>query len=326
MDSAFRDAPTERHHMRRIVPSMATATAATLFLVLAGCGSSKSTKPSSATPTSARSAAAGSTHVVIGSANFTESEILADVYAAALKAKGVSVTTKLNIGSREVYFGQIKSGAITVFPEYNGALLGFLNPKSTVSSTADVDTELAKFLPSQLEALKPSPAQDKDSVTVTQAYSQAHNLKSIADLPPIASSVIFGGPPEDATRHEGVLGLKSVYGITFQSFKPLDESGPLTIAALKQGTVQAADIFSTDPSVALNHFVVLADPKNLFAAQNVTPIINRSVATPAVVDTLNAVGAKLSTDILSQMVNAVVNQHVDAATTATQFLSQAGLS
>jgi osmoprotectant transport system substrate-binding protein len=333
MTRRFPDASTERHQMRRIVPSLATATAATLFLTLTGCGSSKkTTQPSSTTPTSANAPAGGATtaapsnvHVVIGSANFPENEILADIYAGALKAKGVSVTTKLNIGSREVYYGQLQSGALTVFPEYNGALLARLDPSSTVSSTDDVDAALAKALPSQLEILKPSPAQDKDSVTVTQAFAQAHNLKSIADLAPIASTMVMGGPPEDATRRQGIVGLKDVYGLTFKPFKPLDESGPLTIAALRDGTVQAADIFTTDPSVAQYHFVPLDDPKSLFSAQNVIPVINKSVAVPAVVDTLNAVDAALTTDVLVQLVNAVVNQHVDAAATASQFLSQAKL-
>ncbi len=261
------------------------AVTASAIVVLSACSSSH------------HSSAASQQPVVVGSANSPENEILANVYADALR---------------------------NLFPEYNGALLDFLNANAIQSSTADVDGALAKALPSSLEALKPAPGQDSDSVTVTQAFATAHNLKSIADLAPIQNQVTIGAASEFQNREVGLLGLKKLYGLTLK-FEALDEAGPLTIAALKEGTVQAADIYTTDPAVAKDHFVALSDPKHLFAAQNVIPIVNRSVATATVVDTLNAVSAKLTTDTLIQMVNAVVNNHVDAATVASQFVAQAKL-
>jgi osmoprotectant transport system substrate-binding protein len=259
--------------------------------------------------------------VVIGSANFPENEVLADIYADALRNAGVPVSTKLNIGSREIYFKEMENGTLNVFPEYNGAILDYLQPKATASSTADVDTALASALPSSLEALNPAPAEDSDSVTVTSAFAAAHHLSSIADLAAIQSQVTIGAAPEFANRQEGLLGLKSIYGLTLK-FKPLDESGPLTIAALNGGTIQAGDVYTTDPSVAKYHFVALTDPKHLFAAQNVIPIVNKSVATSKVTSTLNAVSAALTTSDLVQLVGAVENDHVDAATVASQFVSQ----
>lgn len=317
--------------MRRLLPaSIAIAAAVTV----SACGSSS---PTSAPATSAPAASGssgtasggsagsgsggGSTSVTIGSANFPENEVLADIYADALRKAGVTVTTKLDIGSREVYFKEVENGTLSVFPEYNGALLDYLQPNATASSTAAVASALASALPSDLQALNPSPAQDADSVTVTSAFAAAHHLKSISDLKPIQSQVTIGAAPEFANREEGLLGLKKLYGLTLK-FKPLDESGPLTIAALNDGTIQAGDVYTTDPAVAKYHFVTLADPLHLFPAQNVTPIINRKVATPTVVKTLNSVSAALTTSDLVQLVGAVENDHVDPGAAASQFVSQ----
>jgi osmoprotectant transport system substrate-binding protein len=299
---------------------------------LASCSSSSktassptTTATSASTPatSSGASTPASNPGVVIGSANFPENEILADIYADVLKSKGVPVTTKLDIGSREVYFKEMENGTLNVFPEYNGALLDYLQPSATASTTQAVDAALAQALPSNLEALQSSSAQDKDSVTVTAAFAKAHNLSSISDLKSLGT-ITFGGPPEWRTRAQGLIGLEKVYGLSI-NFKPLDESGPLTIAALNDGTIQAGDIFTTDPSVTKYHFVALSDPKDLFSAQNVTPIINKSVATPTITNALNAISAALTTSVLVQLVGAVVNDHIDASTVATQFVQQAKL-
>ncbi len=312
--------------MRRLLPaSIAIAAAVTV----SACGSSSHTSaPATSAPAASGSSSTasggqggGSTSVTIGSANFPENEVLADIYADALRKAGVTVTTKLDIGSREVYFKEVENGTLSVFPEYNGALLDYLQPNATASSTAAVASALASALPSGLQALNPSPAQDADSVTVTAAFAAAHHLKSISDLKPIQSQVTIGAAPEFANREEGLLGLKKLYGLTLK-FKPLDESGPLTIAALNDGTIQAGDVYTTDPAVAKYHFVTLADPLHLFPAQNVTPIVNRKVATPTVVNTLNSVSAALTTSDLVQLVGAVENDHVDPGAAASQFVSQ----
>lgn len=294
---------------------LALVSAATIGLLSACSSSSHSAGATS--PSSGKAQPA----VVIGSANFPENEILADIYADALRKAGVPVTTKLNIGAREVYFKEMENGTLNVFPEYNGALLDYLKPSTTAASTTDVDAALASALPASLEALKPAPAQDSDSVSVTQAFASAHHLSSIADLKAIESQVTIGAAPEFRTREAGLVGLQKLYGLDLK-FKALDEAGPLTIAALRDGTVQAADIYTTDPAVAKYHFVALADPKHLFPAQNVIPIVNRSVATPTVVNTLDAVSAALTTADLVQLVSGVVNDHADPATVAAQFVAQ----
>ena len=292
-------------------------------------GASASAPASSAAATTNNNPLAGggsSGTVIIGSANFPENEVLAEVYALALQAKGVKVSTKLNIGAREVYYPQVKNGAISIIPEYNGTLLTVeVDPKSTAKTTEQVDTELAAKLPSTLTVLNPAAAQDSDSITVTAATAAKYHLKSIADLKPYASSMVLGGPPEFKTRSDGISGLKANYGLTFKGFDGLDTSGPLTLKALTSDKVQAADVFTTSPQIVTDKLVALSDPKSNFAAQNVIPLVNKSALTPTISSTLNAVDAKLTTAALVQMVNAAVNEKENYSTVAADFLKTIGI-
>ncbi|MGZ4434170.1 MAG: ABC transporter substrate-binding protein [Trebonia sp.] len=307
------------------------AIAAITLAAVAACSSSSSSSSSSASASASSSnplSPGGSTSsVVIGSANFPENELLATVYAQALQAKGIKVTTKLNIGAREVYYPQVEKGTISIIPEYNGTLLTVeVDKTSTAKTTAEVDAALAAKLPSTLQVLNPAPAQDSDSITVTQATANKDHLKTIADLKPYAANMVLGAPPEFKTRTDGIAGLKATYGLTFKSFDPLDESGPLTLAALQSGKVQAADVFTTTPQIVTDKLVSLADPKFNFAAQNVIPLVYKSAMNATIMNTLNAVDAKLTTEALLQMDNAVITEHANYSTVAAGFLQAAGLS
>jgi len=318
---------------RTAATSGMAALAAIALAAVAACSSSSSSSSSSPSSSSSSSSSSNplsggaSSSVVVGSANFPEDELLAEVYALALQGKGIKVTTKLNIGAREVYYPQVEKGSISIIPEYNGTLLTVeVDPTSTAKTTAEVDAALAAKLPSQLEVLNPAPAQDSDSVTVTQATATKDHLTSIADLKPYAASMVFGGPPEFKTRSDGLAGLKANYGLTFKSFDPLDESGPLTLAALTSGKVQAADVFTTTPQIVTDHLVSLADPKFNFAAQNVIPLVYKPAMNSTITDTLNAISAKLTTQALLQMDNAVITLHANYSTVAAGFLKAEGLT
>ena len=297
---------------------------AAIACLAAACSSSgSSTSSSSANPLAPKATGA----VVVGSANFPEDELLAQIYVDALQGKGVKVTPKFNIGAREVYYPQIEKGAITIIPEYNGALLTTsVDPTSTAASTEEVNAALKAKLPSSLEILNSSSAEDKDSITVTQATAAKDHLTSISDLSPYAKDFIIGGPPEFKTRADGLIGLQKIYGLTFKSFSPLDESGPITISALQSGKVQAADLFTTTPQIVTDHFLSLADPKNLFAAQNITPLVYKAGVNSTIVSTLNAVSAALTTEALVQMNKALTVDHASYTQVASGFLSQEGLN
>ena len=306
------------HHIT-VHRTLAIGLAAVAGLALSACGSSGG----SSNPLSG-GATKGS--VVVGSANFPEDELLAEIYAQDLQAHGIKVTTKFNIGAREIYYPQIKKGAVTIIPEYNGALLSTsVDPNSTATTTAQVDAALKAKLPSTLTILNPSSAQDADSVTVTQAFAAKHHLKSIADLKPIAHTMVFGGPPEIKTRADGLPGLKKHYGVVFKNFTPTDESGPVTITDLKNGKIQAADLFTTTPQIATDHFVSLADPKFNFAAQNVLPLVYKPGVDPKIEGILNAISAKLTTPALLAMDKALVVSHASYQQVAAGFLHTEGL-
>ena len=330
--------------IRKVVTAgLVTVSVAALSAVTACSSSSSSSSSSASSPASTAASAAASSAassasnplssgaasgtVVVGSANFPENELLAEVYALALQAKGIKVTTKLNIGSREAYYPQIQKGAISIIPEYNGTLLSVeVDKTSTAKTTADVDAALASGLPSTLEVLNPATAQDSDSITVTAATAAKYHLKTIADLKPYAASMVLGAPPEFKTRTDGIAGLKATYGLSFKQFDPLDESGPITIAALTGGKVQAADVFTTTPAIVTDKLVSLGDPKANFAAQNVIPLVYKPAATPTITSTLNEVDSHLTTAALVQMVNAVVTDKQNYTTVAQAFLQAIGMS
>jgi osmoprotectant transport system substrate-binding protein len=296
-------------------------------LTLAACGSSGGSKASGGSSNPLAAGASKNT-VVIGSANFPENEVLAEIYSLALQAKGIKVVDKFNIGAREVYYPQVAKGAITIIPEYNGALLTTsVNKTSTAVTTADVDAALTSGLPSSLEILNPSSAQDADSVTVTQAFAKAHHLVSIADLAPIAKTMVFGAAAEFETRSDGILGLKKNYGVSFKSFDALgDESGPITLAALMDNKVQAADVFTTTPQIATDHLVTLTDPKNNFAAQNVIPLVYKKGVNSKITAVLNEISAKLTTKGLIALNQAVGPDKQSYQAAATNWLNTVGIA
>lgn len=318
----------EGHDMSaKLTRSLVTAVAG--LTLLAGCGgssSSDSTSPLGESTTQATSKSASDT-VTVGSANFPENVLLAEIYAGALEAKGVTVKTKLNIGAREVYIPALQDGSIDLIPEYSGVLLSYFRKGGDVteSSPGDVYAALKKETPAGLSLLNKSSAEDKDTVAVTQQTASKYKLTSIADLQPVAKDLVIGAGPEFRTRYTGLVGLKKVYGVEFKDFKPLDVGGPLTIKALTDGTVDAANVFSTDSNIKTKHFVVLQDPKNLFTAQNVVPLVAKSKASSTVTSALNAVSAKLTTANLTSALKKVQVDKADPKEVAQSFLKANGL-
>jgi osmoprotectant transport system substrate-binding protein len=293
------------------------ATVATLALSACGGGNDPLSGGSSSP--------AASDTIVVGSANFPESALLAQIYAGALSAKGVKTSTKLNIGSRETYIPGLTDGSIDLIPEYSGVLLQYYDKNAAQVTSDDVYAALKTALPATLTVLNQSAAEDKDSVTVTKDTATKYNLKSIADLQPVAGQLTLGGPPVWKTRQTGAPGLKRIYNVVFKEFKALDAGGPLTINALKNGSIQAGDVFTTDPNIVANGWVALDDPKSLFAAQNVLPLINKAKASAQVTDTLNAVSAKLTTANLLDLDKQIITDKKDPAVVAKDFLSSNGL-
>jgi osmoprotectant transport system substrate-binding protein len=305
--------------------SKITLTIATVaaLMTTAACGDSGG-DPLATTSSDSSSAASGS--IKVGSADFPESALLAEIYAGALEAKGIKVEKKLNIGAREAYIPALQDGSIDLIPEYTGVLRDYFKKDQPGTDSEAVYSELKASVPATLTVLDKSAAEDKDALVMKKSRADELNVKSIAALAGKAGQLTVGGPPEWKTRDTGIPGFKKIYGLEFKTFRPLDAGGPLTLAALKNGQIDAGDLFTTDPSIAANDLVALEDPKNMYAAQNVVPLITKSKSNPTIEGALNAVSAKLDTATLSALLKEVVVDKKDADTVAKDFLTKNGLA
>ncbi|MEU8381254.1 ABC transporter substrate-binding protein [Streptosporangium sp. NPDC048865] len=306
--------------MKRLISTAAVLLSAALTLTACGGGDPlTSASPAPAGSGSASAPAAGG-KVVIGSANFPENVLLGEIYSQALAAKGVQVEEKFNIGSREVLYDQIKSGGLTILPEYIGSLLAFVDNTTTAKSKDDVVAGLKEKLPAELEVLTPAPAEDNNSLTVTKETATKDGLTTIEDLVKVAKNYSVGGPPEFQTRQE--KNFKDTYGLEFKEWK---KTGDATADAIKDGTVQVGNVFTTDPKIIVNDLVSLQDNKSAFAAENIAPLVNKAGVNDTVKTTLDAVSAKLDTAGLVALMKRVAVDKDDAEMVAKDWLTQNGL-
>ena len=266
--------------------------------------------------------------LTVGSADFPESKIIAEIYAQALEANGFTIARQFGIGSRETYIPALQDYSINLVPEYTGNLLKYFDPESTASTPESVEVALHRALPGGLSMLTPSPAEDVDTVAVSSETAQRWNLKTIADLASHSPEVNFGAPSEFLSRPEGLPGLEKNYGLVIapKNFVAIsDGGGPATVRALVDGTVTAADILSTSPAIPQNNLVVLEDPKNNFPAANVVPVVSSQKMSDELKTILDAVSAKLTTQDLIDLNTAVSgNQGVDADEAARKWVQDKG--
>ena len=297
--------------MKRSLMTLAAAAASTL--VLAACGSAQSFDGGSSP----------SSTIVVGSQDYYSNAIIAEVYAQALENAGYTVDRQMRIGQREVYMPEIEAGSIDVFPEYTGNLLQYLDSNATARSADEVYTALPGALPQGLRALDQAPATDQDSYVVTAEFAQEHSLASIGDLAG-AGPVTLGGNSELETRPYGPAGLSQTYGVTV-AFTPIEDSGgPLTVKALRDGDIQLANIYSSDPALADGTVTVLQDPKGLFLASHVVPLASARVDDRAA-SIINRVSGALEPSDLVEMNRASTREQKSASTIAQEWLASKGL-
>ena len=288
--------------------------------MLSGCGSSN--------PLGGGEISGDLKSITVGSADFTESKIIAELYAQALEANAFTVRRQFGIGSRETYIPAVQDHSIDLIPEYTGNLLQYFDEKTPATTPDAVLLGLLKALPGDLSILYPSPAEDKDTLAVTEATAQKWNLESIEDLAKHSPEVKVGAPSEFQTRVTGLVGLKDDYGLDIApvNFVAIsDGGGPATVQALTGGTVTAANIFSTSPSIEQNKLVVLEDPKNTFLAANVVPLVASQKMSNELKTVLDAVSAKLTTEALIKLNTDVEgNKGVDPDEAAAKWIKDNG--
>ena len=291
-----------------------------LGVVAAGCSTGNPLGTASSTASSTASGAA----LVIGSQQYYSNEIIAELYAQALESVGFQVTRQYQIGQREIYLPELEAGKIDVIPEYSGNLLQYYDKSATATDADQIATALAQALPTGLRALTAAAASDQDSYTVTTAFADQYGLAAIGDLTKAPQPLKIAANSEFATRPYGPDGVKQVYGVDLQLVPVEDSGGPLTLRALTDGTVQIADLYTADPSIAKNGLVILSDPKNLILPQNVTPIVSTKVNTSAAA-AIEAVNGQLSVADLQQLNARSVDEQAKSADIASAWLKSKGL-
>jgi osmoprotectant transport system substrate-binding protein len=302
------------------------AACAGLMVALSACTSSSGNVPSAAGLASRPGAV-----ITVGSFDFPESVLLAEIYGQALAADNFPVRILPDLGPRELVDSALMSGLVQLVPEYAGSALEFFS-LGRLSATSDAEAANRALTGSVagrgLVPASPAPAQDANAIVVTAATAARYGLRSIADLARLAPGLMFGGPPECPGRAYCLPGLKRVYGLRFKTFTPLDAGGPLTLQALEEGDIGVALLFTTDPDIPARHLVVLADDRGLQPAENITPLVRRNVIArygPNLLAALNTVSALLDTGTLRALDARVELAGQDPRLVAGRWLRARGL-
>lgn len=241
--------------------------------------------------------------VVVASFNFPESELLAAIYALAIRHTGIPVRLRLDLGPRELVEPALQHGLVDLVPEYLGSALTSIEPYPgvTMSDPAAVRAALARALAVwDIQVLPPAEAQDQNGMVVTSATAARLHLRTVSDLRRAADGLTLGGPPECPSRPYCLPGLRSVYGLQFARFLPFDTEQQ-RVTALQDGVVSVAVLFITDGNLAAGGLVLLADDRHLQPADNIVPVVRADDIArygKRLTGAVNAVSARLTTPAL----------------------------
>lgn len=270
--------------------------------------------------------------VKVGSTNFYEQGILAELYAQILENGGYTVERKFNLGNREIVQPALESGQIDLDAEYLATLLTFLD-KSAKASTDPKATQTSlqtALTAKKLTVLDYAAATDQNGFVVTKDTQSKYNLKKLSDIASGSAQgqLILGGPAECPQRPFCKVGLEGTYGIKFNDFKPLDAGGPLTVAALDGKQIDIGLLFTSDPTIVAKSFVLLDDDKHLQLSDNIAPVVRNDLLAKddgTIKKLLNSVSAKLSQDELNGMNKQVAVDKQDPKDVAKAWLKKQGL-
>ena len=283
-----------------------------LGMATASCGGPASTPKAAPGP-----------HITIGSADGTAPVIVANLYAGVLGRAGARVTLRAGQGTRVSVETDLVTGRIDLYPDDAGTLLTFLDSNDTqVATRVSTAVPALRRLLGVVGAtvLPPAPALDTRVFMVTRATATKDHLTTLSSLAPVASQLVLGGPPGCTQQPLCVVGLEGTYGLHFKSFTSLDDAGPVTVAALRGGEVQVAELSSIDGTRAGGDFVMLTDDKHLLPADYVIPVIRKAVDTRAVAAALDRLSAALTTAELQGLCAKVTVDHGDPGVVARQWL------
>jgi osmoprotectant transport system substrate-binding protein len=260
------------------------------------------------------------TPIIIGTKNFPEQYVLGQLYKQALEAEGFRVQYKENIGSTELIDRSLRSGRVTLYPEYTGIMLAVTFKRKTLPRTALGTYRAAKAAYERRgqTLLRQTPFQDRDGIAVLRATASRYGLKTVGDLRKVPN-LTLAAFPEFETRW--LPQLASRYGVRNVEFKPL--AGVSSYSLLDRGDVEAAGIFTTDPQLISTKYVVLQEPRNMFGFQHVAPVLSKKLVSEngaRFTSTLNRVNALLTLRAMIAMNKAVAVDKRPAAAVARAFL------
>lgn len=307
-------------------------------LAVAGCGDDDDSDEGSSSSAETTEQQTGitnndknsTTKLTIGSKNFTEQKVLGEIYAQALAAAGYDVSKQLNLGDEKTALKALEGGDISAYPEYTGtALLSFFGvtaDKLPSDEQAAYDEVKKDFAEKQLTALPPTPFVSSNEVAVTKETADKLGLKKISDLDGKSQDLTLYGTPECRQRLDCKLGLEQVYGLKFKKFVPVDIA--LRHEVLSKGQADVSIVFTTDPQIKREGFVLLEDDKGMFPPYNSTLVIRNDIldrAGPDLQKTVEMVNEGLTDEVMQELNARVDLDKKTPEAVAGEYLEETGL-
>ncbi|HYL27371.1 MAG TPA: glycine betaine ABC transporter substrate-binding protein [Candidatus Nitrosotalea sp.] len=267
----------------------------------------------------------GSPAIRVASKNFTESFVIAEIYAQALEAAGLRVERLFNLGSTQIAMAAMRRGNIDLYPEYTGtALIDVLHLPPIADSRAAYDTVSRLFKERYgLIWLTPAPMNDSQALATTRSIAASKRLATLSDVARASPQLRFATIQEFLARPDGLPGLQRFYGgFRFAEIRTYDIA--LKYRALLEGRADVASAFSTDGEIASDSLVVLRDDRQFWSAYNVAPVVRGAALDrwPQIPRVLDPVSRRI-TDRAAQTMNAAVEKdQADPADVAAEFLKR----
>lgn len=261
--------------------------------------------------------------ITIGSKNFTESILIAEIYAQALEAAGLHVERRLDLGSTQIAMAAMARGDIDLYPEYTGtALIDVLHHAPMTSPQAIYETVKTAFARDYgIVWLERSPMNDSQGLATTRTIAQRYHLRTLSQLAPVASQLRLATIPEFVSRPDGLPGLQRLYGgFRFASVHTYDIA--LKYQALQGGQADVATAFTTDGAIVTDDLVVLIDDKHLWPAYNVAPLVRRATLArePRIARVLDGIAPAITSRATQAMNAQIESRDRDPADVAAAFL------
>ncbi len=304
-----------------------------------------------------RVASAQDDTIVVGSKDFTEQFIVANMYMQVLEDAGYSVDDSLNLGGTQVAHQALVSGDISLYPEYTGTglteVLGIAVEDVQTSDSGEDITEdeaspeatpgegggdmsetvfnrVQQEYQSQFDLtwLERSPANNTQALAVKREFSDEHGIVTISDLAAVADQYVISAPADFPEREDGLLGLQRVYGEGFENMEVLPVAPGLKYQALLDDQADVVLAFGTDGQIAGHDLVILEDDQGLWPPYNLAPVVRMDVleANDGLADLLNGVTSLLTDDVLSELNWRVDgDEKAEPADVASDWLNENGL-